>query len=96
MEVINYSEFRKHLKENLDKACDNSEIIVVSRPQNKNVVVISLDEYNSWIETRHLLEPEANRKRLLKSMESLEKGKTVSKSLEDFGKKKKSAKADSE
>ena len=92
MEVVNYSEFRKHLKENLDKACDNSEIIVVSRSQNKNVVVISLDEYNSWMETQHLLDSEANRKRLFKSIESLEKGKTVSKSLKDIETKKSNGK----
>lgn len=88
MEVVNYSEFRKHLKENLDRACDNAEVIVVSRPQNKNVVVISLDEYNSWMETRHLLDSEANRKRLLKSIDSLAKGKILAKTPKDFEKKK--------
>lgn len=30
MLVVNYSDFRKHLKENLDSACDDSEIIIVS------------------------------------------------------------------
>ena len=51
MTVVNYSEFRKNLKENLDKACDNNEVVIVSRTQNKNVVGISLYEYNSWQET---------------------------------------------
>jgi antitoxin YefM len=49
---VNYSEFRKNLKENLDSACDNHEVIIVSRAQNKNVVFISLEEYNSWQETK--------------------------------------------
>ncbi len=64
MQVVNYSEFRKNLKENLDSACDDKEVIIVSRAHNKNVVVISLDEYNSWQETKYLLSTAANRQRL--------------------------------
>ncbi len=64
MTVVNYSEFRKNLKESLDNACDNNEIIIVSRAHNKNVVVISLDEYNSWQETKYLLSTAKNQQRL--------------------------------
>lgn len=64
MQVVNYSEFRKNLKENLDNACDNKEVIIVSRAHNKNVVLISLEEYNSWQETRYLLSTAANQQRL--------------------------------
>lgn len=75
MVVINYSAFRKNLKENLDKACDNYEVIIVSRAHNKNVVVISLNEYNSWQETKYLLSTVNNQKRLLDAIKDTEQGK---------------------
>ncbi len=64
MEVVNYTEFRKNLKANLDLVSDDFETVIVARPDKKNVVLISLDEYNSINATMHLLSTENNRKRL--------------------------------
>ena len=75
MEVVNYSEFRNNLTSNLKKVTDDAEIVVVSRGKGKNVVVMSLDEYNAMKETLHLLGSAANRKRLDESITELEKGK---------------------
>jgi len=74
MVVVNYSEFRKNLKENLDNACDNNEVVIVSRAHNKNVVVVSLDEYNSWQETKYLLSSSNNKKRLEDAIKRGEQG----------------------
>ena len=74
MVVVNYSDFRKNLKINLDNACDNNELVIVSRAHNKNVVVISLDEYNSWQETKYLLSTTKNHKRLEDAVKRGEKG----------------------
>ena len=75
MEVINYTKFRNNLAENLNKVSTDSEIIVVSRGNGKNVVVMSLDEYNAFKETIYLASTTANRKRLDSSIEEMEKGK---------------------
>ncbi len=77
MEVLNYTEFRKELKSSLDKVSNDKEVIVVSRGKNKNVVVISLDEYNSLKETMYLLSSEKNRKRLQKSFGEMKKDKIM-------------------
>jgi len=74
MVVVNYSEFRKHLKENLDSASDDKEVVIISRANNKNVVLISLDEYNSLQETKYLLSTEANKKRLEAAIKRVENG----------------------
>ena len=74
MVVVNYSEFRKNLKENLDNACDNNEVLIVSRAHNKNVVVISLAEFNSWQETNYLLSSSNNRQRLEQAIKRNELG----------------------
>ena len=74
MVVVNYSEFRKNLKGNLDNACDNNEVVIVSRTHNKNVVVISLDEYNSWQETKYLMSSITNQQRLSDAIKDTENG----------------------
>jgi antitoxin YefM len=76
MRVVNYSEFRSHLAQNLNAVNDDKEIVIVSRVQGKNVVVMDLDEYNSIQETLHLLGTAANRKRLEESINEMNKGKS--------------------
>lgn len=45
MIAINYSTARNNLKDYCDQAC-NGETILVTRKENKDVVFISLNEYN--------------------------------------------------
>jgi antitoxin YefM len=75
MEVLNYTEFRNNLSENLNRVSADSEIIVVSRGKGKNVVVMSLDEYNAFKETIYLTSTKANRRRLDDAIDEMEKGK---------------------
>jgi len=75
MEVLNYTEFRNNLAENLNKVTADSEVIIVSRGKGKNVVVISLDEYNAFKETIYLTSSKANRKRLDDAIDEMESGK---------------------
>lgn len=75
MEVLNYTEFRNNLTENLNKVTADAEIIVVSRGKGKNVVVMSLKEYNAFKETLYLVSTKANRQRLDDAIEEMEKGK---------------------
>ena len=81
MEVLNYTEFRKDLKSSLDKVSNDNDIIIVSRSKNKNVVVLSLQEYNSWKETMYLLSSAKNRRRLEKSIKDFNNGKFVKHAL---------------
>ena len=81
MKVVNYSDFRNNLAENLNVVNEDKEIVIVSRTKGKNVVVMDLDEYNSIQETLHLTSTEANRKRLDESLAEMKKGKFVKKKL---------------
>lgn len=69
MQVINFSEFRAGLKAKLDSVSKDNEIVIVNRPQNENVVLISLKEYNAIQETLHLMSSKNNRDRLLAAIE---------------------------
>lgn len=84
MKTITYTEFRNSMKETMDLAVESSETIIVQRSGGKSVVIISLEEYNSILETRHLLSNKANSKRLEKSIKNLEEGKTRKISLNEL------------
>ena len=46
MVAVNYSTIRNNLKDYCDKASDQHETIIVTRKNEKNIVLMSLDEYN--------------------------------------------------
>jgi len=47
MLAVNYSTLRNNLKGYCDKVTDENEIVIVTRKGEKNVVILSLDAYNS-------------------------------------------------
>ncbi len=49
MVAVNYTTLRDKLKEYCDKATNNSETVIVTRKNEKNVVLISLEQYNDLI-----------------------------------------------
>ena len=81
MIAANFSEFRTKLKTYLDNVEDNNETLIVKRKSGKGTVMISLDEYNSIMETVHLLSSKANADRLYESINQMKKGDSVTKKL---------------
>ena len=49
MLVVNYSTIRENLKSYCDRVTDNNETVIVTRKDEKNVVIISLEEWNSLV-----------------------------------------------
>ena len=82
MIAANYSEFRIGLKSYLDSVEDNNEIVIIKRKSGKGTVMISLDEYNSIMETLHLLSSKKNADRLYESINQMNSGKTVKPNLD--------------
>ncbi len=81
MLVANYSEFRTKLKGYLDSVEENDETLIVKRGAGKGTVVISLDEYNSMMETAYLLSTRANRQHLEESIAQLDAGQSSEREL---------------
>jgi antitoxin YefM len=75
MIAANYTEFRNELKSYLDNVEFNNETLIIKRGSGKGTVLISLDEYNSIMETLHLLSSKKNAKRLFESIEQMKTGK---------------------
>ena len=81
MIAANYTEFRTGLKNYLDDVENNNETLIIKRGSGKGTVMISLDEYNSIMETLHLLSSKKNAKRLFESIEQMKTGNKVKHSL---------------
>lgn len=47
MLAVNYSTIRENLKSYCDRVIDDNETVIVTRKDEKNVVIISLDEWNA-------------------------------------------------
>ncbi len=62
---------------------DDGDIVIVSRSKGKNVVVMSLEEYNSIQETLYLNSNSVNRKRLEDAILEMNKSKFLKKKLKD-------------
>ena len=79
--AANYTEFRVKLKKYLDSVEENNETLIIKRGTGKGTVLISLDEYNSIMETVHLLSSKANADRLYESIKQMKEGKGFQKDL---------------
>lgn len=60
MRIVTYSEARSALKAVLDTVNEDADVTVISRRDGADAVVMSLDHYQSIMETMHLLSTPAN------------------------------------
>lgn len=81
MLAVNYSTIRSNLKDYCDKATDENETVIVTRKDEKNVVLISLEQYNEFMKavknTEYL-------NKIDKSIKQVEEGKVVVKTMEEL------------
>ncbi|MGV2387564.1 MAG UNVERIFIED_CONTAM: type II toxin-antitoxin system Phd/YefM family antitoxin [Microcystis novacekii LVE1205-3] len=64
-----YSQARMNLASILDQVCDESQIIVIKRRNQKNVALIAEDELSSLLECVYLPVFTENAQRLFRSLE---------------------------
>jgi antitoxin YefM len=83
MQLTTFSNFRKHLKEYIDKVVNNSETVIINRSTDTGVVIMSLNEYNSLLATQHELSSKANERRLDSAIEKFQNGSGTEKKLID-------------
>ena len=74
MKAVNYTDLRLNLKKWLDLVVDDVEELIIKRKDNKDLVLVSLEEYNSLKETSYLLSGK-NRDVLVKSLKEAKEGK---------------------
>ncbi len=75
MRTTSYSDLRKNLAAMLDAVNADHEPVVITRDRGKpSAVLMSLEDYASFEETRYLLRSPANAARLAAAIEALETG----------------------
>lgn len=75
MRTTNYSELRGNLKGYLDGVVMDNEPLIVHRPGNTSVVVISLDEYNAMQETQYIMSSPVMMDKIKQAEKNISEGK---------------------
>lgn len=83
MRVVSFTEARNGLKSVLDQVLNDADCTVITRRDSEDAVVMSLDYYNSLMETVYLLKSPANAEHLRKSIEQYHQGEVRERKLED-------------
>lgn len=83
MKIISFTEARNGLKTVLDGVVDDADTTVITRRDAEDAVVMSLDYYNSLMETVHLLRSPTNAEHLNRSITQYKMGKAMEHALVD-------------
>ena len=75
MNACTFASVRENLEHVMDKVCDDHLPVIVTRQNERPVVLMSLEDYHALEETAYLLRSPNNARRLLESIAELESGK---------------------
>jgi antitoxin YefM len=81
MEAITYSHARSNLAQTMEKVCDDHLPVIITRKNQRSVVLLSLEDYQALEETIYLLRSPQNARRLLESITELESGSGTEREL---------------
>jgi antitoxin YefM len=77
MNIVSFSEARNNLKAVLDRVVEDTDYTIITRRDAEDAVVMSLELFNSLLETVHLLKSPANAAHLERSIAQFKQGKVV-------------------
>ena len=83
MRIVNFSEARNNLKTVLNQVVDDADYTIITRRDSEDAVVMSLETFNSFMETFYLLRSPANAEHLTKSIQQFKNGKVQERDLID-------------
>ncbi len=81
MLAVNYTNLRENMKMYLDKVTDDYETMIITRKNNKNVVMLSEESYNNLMENIYVMGDKANYDWLMESKAQMERGKVFIREL---------------
>jgi antitoxin YefM len=83
VQIVSFSEARERFKAILDRVEADADVTLITRRHAQGAVVMSLDTYNSLMETVHLLRSPANAAHLQRSLAEAERGELLEQPLMD-------------
>ena len=81
MDAITYTKARKNFTQTMNKVCDDHTPLIITRQNQKPIVMMSLEDYNSIEETLYLLKNSKNASRLSKALDDLKQSNFSDKQL---------------
>ncbi len=81
MDTISYTSLRTNLSKTMEAVCDDHAPVVITRKNERPVVMMSLEDFHALEETAYLLRSPSNAKRLLQSTDELTSGKGLEKGM---------------
>ena len=86
MQAITVSKFRSNMKHYMDHVEESNDTLIIPRSgkEREGVVLMSLGDYNSLMETLHLKSSPENHRRLLEGIRQVQAGTTVVKTLAEL------------
>lgn len=83
MNAVTLTEAEQHLARLIEQVIADAEPTIVVTDAGQRVVILPLDEFNSWRETLYLLANPANAAHLRRSIAELEAGRATERELAD-------------
>ncbi|KAM3093809.1 type II toxin-antitoxin system Phd/YefM family antitoxin [Phormidesmis sp. 146-35] len=83
MRIVTFSEARNKLKVILDQVVNDADYTVITRRDADDAVVMSLEYFNSLLETVYLLKSPANVAHLERSIAQYKQGQVIEQNLLD-------------
>jgi len=74
MLAVNYTTLRENMKTYMDKVTDDYETMIITRKDNRNIVMISEEMYNNLLENIHVLGNKTNYDWVMESKAQFEAG----------------------
>ncbi len=81
MLAVNYSTLRENMKAYMDQVTDDYETMIVTRKENRNIVMLSEETYNNMLENIYIMGNKSNYDWLMESKKQLENGKSFAEKL---------------
>jgi antitoxin YefM len=77
MRIVSFSEARNNLKTVLDHVVEDADYTIITRRDAEDAVVMSLEYFNSLLETVYLLKSPANAAHLERSIAQFKEGEVL-------------------
>ena len=74
MDAITYTKARETLAQTIDSVCENHAPVIITKKNDRAVVMLSLEDFQALEETAYLLRNPKNARRLLDSVNELDAG----------------------
>lgn len=84
MRTTTFSDFSSNIKNYFNSVIDNCDSIIVNRNSDEAAVLLSLDEYNSLMETLYLMSSRDTMADIRKAEQDIKEGKGIEVNLDEL------------